>query len=186
MDQELREYLEGFRAEMNQRFEEVGTSIRGEMNQRFEEMGTSIRGEMREMGTSIRGEMSKMGTSIRGEMSEMGTSIRGEMREMGASIRGEMSEMGTSIRGEMNQRFEKVHEDNRHTHIVVEGLRHELGLVTEGVSGVLEQMNAAHKEIYKKMDDLKSANVAAYRDLDVRVRALETRKPRSRAHPQKQ
>jgi predicted phage gp36 major capsid-like protein len=134
MDQELKAYLEGFRAEMNQRFKEMEGSLRNEMNQRFEKTDGSF----------------------------------------------------ASFRAEMNQRFEKVHEDNRHTHVVVEGLRHELGLVAEGVSGVFEQMNAAHKEIYKKMDDLKSANVAAYRDLDVRVRTLETRKPRSRAHPQKQ
>jgi hypothetical protein len=55
-------------------------------------------------------------------------------------------------------------------HVVVEGLRHEIQLVAEGVVGANERLDAFRAEVAQEFKDVRALLGSSYRDLDRRIR----------------
>ncbi len=66
-------------------------------------------------------------------------SLREDMAGIGAEIRQEMAVTRASLR-------EETTESKRHTGVLVEGLRHDIQLVTEGVTMHLERRHTEERE----------------------------------------
>ncbi|HEY0556101.1 MAG TPA: hypothetical protein VGG20_17750, partial [Thermoanaerobaculia bacterium] len=60
--------------------------------------------------------------------------------------------------------------DIRQFHVVVEGLRHEIQLVAEGVTGANERLDAFRAEVSQEFKDVRGLLSSSYTDLDRRIR----------------
>src|ERR1700681_903726 len=142
MDQDLREYLEAFRAENSKRFDELGQridgtnqevrSLREETTQRFDGMNQEVR-SLREETTQLR----------------EGTALRFD---------------------ETAHRFDKLETDVQGVYIRVEHLEGVIQLVAEGVTTVTHQLKRQGEEISERFDTVESFNRLIYKDLDSRVK----------------
>lgn len=68
---------------------------------------------------------------------------------------------------------EKTSQEIRQVDVVVEGLRHEVQLVAEGVTNVNERLDAFRLEVAQEFKDVRSLIHLSYRDLDRRIRGSE-------------
>ena len=95
--------------------------------------------------------------------------LRGDMQ----GLRGEMH----GLRGEMNERLEEV---KRHSGVLVEGLRHELRLVAEGLMTHIDVRHAEDKayvdQRLQKTDTLVRLSLESNEQLRQRVENLERNK----------
>jgi hypothetical protein len=73
----------------------------------------------------------------------------------------------------IDARFEQVHDEIRLTRVEVEGLRHHLGLLAEGVIGMNEKLDRFQAEVTQKFEEVYSFIKAPYLSLDLRVHTLE-------------
>lgn len=83
-------------------------------------------------------------------------------------------EVGT-LREETRQRFERVDEQIRHLHVLVEGGREETRLLAEGMMGFNHIMERTEREVNLKLDELRTLVTPLYRRIDERVTHLEER-----------
>lgn len=74
----------------------------------------------------------------------------------------ETAQQITSFREEASRRFEQIEsrlqrmeDTDRHTLVVIEGLRHEMQLVAEGVLGLDERLQRYHSESTLAFDQVK-------------------------------
>ena len=81
-----------------------------------------------------------------------------------------------SFREEMTRRFGHLDEGVRHTQVLIEGLRGDLGVVAEGVIGLDERLIAFRKEVAQDIDEVRKLIRPIYSALDQRVRNLEVSK----------
>lgn len=86
-----------------------------------------------------------------------------------AGLREETTQQITSLREETTQEIRQVY-------VVIEGLRHEVQLVAEGVTGTNERLDAFRAEVSQEFKDVRGLLSSSYTDLDRRVRPLERRK----------
>jgi hypothetical protein len=167
MDQELIAYLDARFRETTQQIsglrEETTQQISGLREETTQQI-TSLRDEF----LSFRGESTKQITSLRGEF----LSFRGESTQQITSLRDEF----VSFREETSQNFDRADEKIRHVHVVVEGLRHEVHVLAEGLSGFGEQLSAFRTEVAHEFDDVRSLVSSSHKNLDRRLRPLEIRK----------
>lgn len=124
-----------------------------------------------ELRAYLEGQFRELRTEMNQRFGEVEGSLRSEMNQRFEQTEGSFA----SFRAEMNQRFEQVHEDNRHTHVVLEGLRHELHLVAEANFVALEKTDRIRAEILAKMDEVSSYNVLTYQGMDRKVANLDLR-----------
>ena len=96
------------------------------------------------------------------------------------SLHQENMQQITGLHLETNQRFEKMEErqdrtetEIRRAQVMVEGLRGEIQLVAEGVSGLGEKQRSFRREVAQKFDLVQKSIAPYYRDLDGRLRILE-------------
>jgi uncharacterized coiled-coil DUF342 family protein len=75
---------------------------------------------------------------------------------------------------ETNQQIAGLREETaqqiRQVYVVVEGLRHEVQLVAEGVTSVNERLDAFRVEVAQEFKDVRSLIHLSYQDLDRRIR----------------
>jgi hypothetical protein len=83
-----------------------------------------------------------------------------------AGLREETTQQISSLREETTQQIRQVY-------VVIEGLRHEIQLVAEGVAGNNERLDAFRTEVAQEFKDVRSLIDASYKDLDRRIRPLE-------------
>lgn len=76
---------------------------------------------------------------------------------------------------QVDQRFEQVETTCRHTLVLVEGLRDQLRVVAEGYLTVNERLQVEIKKSEAFFDDLPSLVGPYFRDVDTRVKGLDTR-----------
>ena len=81
-----------------------------------------------------------------------------------------------SFREETTRRFGHLDEGVRHTQVLIEGLRGDLGVVAEGVIGLDERLMAFRKEVAQDIDEVRKLIRPIYSALDQRVRNLEVSK----------
>ena len=91
---------------------------------------------------------------------------------------GSLRDEFVSFREETTQNFGRVDEEIRQVHVVVEGLRDEVHVVAEGVSGFNEQLSDFRTEVSREFDDVRGLVGSTYTELDRRIRPLEMRKVR--------
>jgi uncharacterized protein YoxC len=103
------------------------------------------------------------------------SSIEERFLETGKQIQS-LREEFQDFRKETVQRFERVDDDVRGVHIVLEDLQGTVRLVAEGVTGVREELKQNTEELSRKIDETASFNRKSYEDLNVRVRTLEAAK----------
>jgi hypothetical protein len=103
------------------------------------------------------------------------SSIDERFRETSQQITG-LREEFVSFREETTKNFDRVDTEIRQVHVVVEGLRHEIHLVAEGVTGVGEQLDAFKTEVAREFADVRGLVRSTYTELDRRIRPLERRK----------
>jgi hypothetical protein len=74
----------------------------------------------------------------------------------------------------LDTRFREVSEEVRQVYVVIEGLRHEVQLVAEGVTSVGERLgerlDAFKVEVAQEFKDVRSLIHLSYKDLDRRIR----------------
>ncbi len=80
---------------------------------------------------------------------------------------------------QIDKRLEKREEAERYTHVLVEGLRHELHLVAETVLGVDEKLDRYRTEARVEFNQVKGWIEPYYRELDGRVRNLDNHASRT-------
>ncbi len=88
-------------------------------------------------------------------------------------LRGEMSQQIEGLRGEMSELREEVRTENRHTRVVMEGLRSDLQLLAEGVFGNGERFTVHEAATRRELEEMKATIALYYPDLNVRVTRLE-------------
>jgi chromosome segregation ATPase len=98
---------------------------------------------------------------IAGLREEMG-GLRGELR----GLRGEFE----GFRAETGEKFDRVNEEIRKAGVLIEGVRHEVQVVAEGVTGANERLDAFRTEAEQEFKDVRSLIHLSYRDLDRRIR----------------
>ena len=146
MDPELRAYLD-------ERFRETSR----ELQDFREEITQGLQGFHEETTQQLQG--------LREETTQQITSLRGEL----TAFRGETNQRFEQIDG----RFERVEESIRHTQISVEGLRHDIQLVAEGVVGNQEALEAFRAEVAKEFKEVRATQSLNFSELDRRVSVLE-------------
>lgn len=74
---------------------------------------------------------------------------------------------------ETNQQIVGLREETtreiRQVYVVIEGLRHEVQLVAEGVTSVGERLDAFQTEVAQEFKDVRSLIHLSYKDLDRRI-----------------
>ncbi len=81
-----------------------------------------------------------------------------------------VSQQIADLREETSQNFDRVDGELRKTGVLVEGLRHEVQIVAEGVKGVNERLDAFKVEVAQEFKDVRSLIHPSYKDLDRRIR----------------
>ncbi len=99
---------------------------------------------------------------LREEIREEIGGLRGELRD----LRGELE----SFRAEAGGNFDRVDEEIRKAGVLIEGVRHEVQVVAEGVTGANERLDALRTEVGQEFKDVRSLIHLSYRDLDRRIR----------------
>lgn len=115
-------------------------------------------------------------------LSQQFADLRGEMDERFADLRGEMSRRFDEVDGrfdEVDARIDKVDEEVRLAHVSIEGLRGDIRLVADGVITANERIDAVRTELKEEIGDVKSLLHTSYRDLDRRVRKIESSRQRA-------
>lgn len=84
---------------------------------------------------------------------------------------------------QVDQRFEQVDTAIRHTHVSIEGLRHEVCIVAEGVMGVDERLKPAQQDALQVFEDMRALIQNTFRNLDKRTVALEDWRQRTERDP---
>ncbi len=95
------------------------------------------------------------------EASQQVEGLREETTGQISSLRDEL----VGFRKETSQNFSRVDDEIRQVHVLVEGLRDEIQILAEGLSGFGEQLNAFRTEASQSNTEL-----------DRRIRPLEMRK----------
>jgi len=160
MDQELIAYLDA-------RFRETAQQIAGLR----EETTGQIKG--------LREETAQQFAAAREETAQQITGLREETTEHFKQIDRRFEQVDRRFE-QVDKRFEKVEETARHTLILVEGLRHEVQLLAESVSGMNEKLENYQSMTMTKFDQARKWIDPFYRELDGRIRVLE-----GRADPQR-
>jgi chromosome segregation ATPase len=142
MDQELIAYLEA-------RFREINQQITGSREETTQQIA-SLREEMGD----LRGEFG----GLRGEF--------GGLREELGKLRGEFE----SFRTETGRNFDRVDADIRENGTMVEYVRDQVKIVSEGVKGTNERLDAFKAEVAQEFRDVRSLIHLSYKDLDRRIR----------------
>jgi len=93
-------------------------------------------------------------------------------REMSQQMEGLRQEFG-GLREETSQKLDELREENRHTRVVVEGLRSDLQLLAEGVMANEEKASVRHAEMILEIEKVKVSIAPYYQNLDQRVSRLE-------------
>ncbi len=65
---------------------------------------------------------------------------------------------------------EETKQEIRQVYVVIEGLRHEVQLVAEGVKGANERLDTFKAEVAQEFKDVRSLIHLSYKDLDRRIR----------------
>jgi hypothetical protein len=84
-----------------------------------------------------------------------------------------LSQQIEGLRGEMTQQTEGLREENRHTRVIVEGLRSDIQLLAEGVFGNGEKFTVHESATRRELEGMKATIAPYYQDLNVRVTRLE-------------
>ena len=105
-------------------------------------------------------------------------SVRGEMSQQIDGLRGEVSQKIDGLRGEMDEFREEVREENRHTRIIMEGLRSDIQLMAEVVMDTRQLFKRHESEVERRLEEMKALISLPYRDLNTRVSLLEERAER--------
>jgi uncharacterized coiled-coil DUF342 family protein len=106
------------------------------------------------------------------EASQQVESLREETTQQITGLREEF----VGFREETNRNFSRVDAEIRQVHVVAEGLRHEIQIVAEGVTGTNERLDAFRAEVAQEFKDVRGLLNSSYTDLDRCVRPLERRK----------
>jgi methyl-accepting chemotaxis protein len=168
MDPELIAFFEA-------RFQEIAQQFAASREETARQFAAS-REETSQQITGLREETAQQFAAAREETSQQITGLRKEMVQQLAAAREETARRFEQV----DKRFEKVEETARHTLVLVEGLRHEVQLLAESVSGMNGKIENYHSETMVKFDQARKWIDPYYRELDGRLRVLE-----GRADPQR-
>jgi hypothetical protein len=109
-----------------------------------------------------------------------------EQRTTLQELRGDFQELRSDFqeqRAYVEERFKKVEESDRHTRILVAGLRDDFRLLAEGFVGFQESWQADKADLMREIGDVKSLLITSYSDLNSRVTALESWRERRDRNP---
>lgn len=84
-----------------------------------------------------------------------------------------LSQQIEGLRGEMSEQTSGLRDENRHTRVVMEGLRSDIQLLAEGVIGNGEKFMVHESATHRALEEMKATLAPYYRDLNVRVTRLE-------------
>ena len=107
---------------------------------------------------------------VRKEMSQQVDGLRGEVD----GLRGEMG----GLRGEMSGLRQEVREENRHTRVLMEGLRSDVQLLAETVMDTRELFARHESNVERRLGEIQALFTLSYKDLNTRVSILEERAER--------
>lgn len=127
MDQELITYLDRHFRDTSMQIE----AFRTETRQRFERVESSVE--------SLRTEMARRLSQVDQRFSQIDQRF--------SQVDQRFGQIDQRL-FQVEQRMAKVEETSRQTQIVVEGLRHELHLVAQGVFSAIEQMKKSSNEVF--------------------------------------
>jgi hypothetical protein len=106
---------------------------------------------------------------LREEIREEIGGLRGELRGLRGEFGGLRGEF-ESFRAETRGNFDRVDEEIRKAGVLIEGVRHEVQVVAEGVTVANERLDALRTEVGQEFKDVRSLIHLSYRDLDRRIR----------------
>lgn len=84
---------------------------------------------------------------------------------------------------EVNYRFERVEGAIRETRVEIEGVRDDIRLVAEGITGVEEKSEVLRTDLLREWGGVRNFVEVSYQDLNRRVHDLETWKERRDRDP---
>ena len=123
----------------------------------------------------VRGEMSQQIDGLRGEVSQQIDGLRGEVSQQIDGLRGEVSQKIDGLRGEMDEFREEVRQENRHTRVLMEGMRSDIQLMAEIAMDTRELFKRHESEVERRLEEMKALIPLPYKDLNTRVSLLEER-----------
>ena len=100
------------------------------------------------------------------------------MAEQAAGLRAEMTQQIAALQEQMDRRFAGMEDTVRHTHILVEDLRHKLQILAEGYIGLNDKLDRYHNESTVAFEQVQGWIEPYYRILDGRLRVMESRAER--------
>jgi chromosome segregation ATPase len=154
MDPELRAYLE-----------EQRTTLQ------------DLRGDFRE----LRSDFQELKSDLQ-EQKEQFQEQKNQLQEQGNQLQEQKLQL-QELRTYVEERFQKVEDSDRHTRILVEGLRGDFRLLAEGFVGFQESWQADKAELLREIGDVKSLVRQSYSDHNRRVTELESWRERRDRDP---
>src|SRR5882724_5405287 len=137
--------------------------------------------ENAEQATALHEETTQQIAVLREETAQQFAAVREETAQQFAAVR----EEAAPFREETTQRFQQVEDTGRQTLVLVEGLRSQIDLLAEGFGGLNERLDRMGNEITQLPGQIKAWVEPHLRNLDSRVRVLESRaEPPPQPRPQ--
>lgn len=98
-------------------------------------------------------------------------------------VRDETQQTRDQLHDEIQQAREQSRDENQQTRILLEGQHDDIRQLAEGLIGTNERLDSFRAEMSIQLDQLKSFISLPYKDLDGRVKVLESWKDRSERDP---
>ncbi|HZF08073.1 MAG TPA: hypothetical protein VFE33_04710 [Thermoanaerobaculia bacterium] len=176
LDQRFRENAEQATALHEETTQQIAV-LREETAQQF----AAVREETAQQFTAVREETAQQINALRVETTQQINVLREETAQQFAAVR----EEAATFREETTQRFQQVEDTGRQTLVLVEGLRSQIDLLAEGFGGLNERLDRMGNEITQLPGQIKAWVEPHLRNLDSRVRVLESRaEPPPQPRPQ--
>jgi uncharacterized coiled-coil DUF342 family protein len=98
-------------------------------------------------------------------------------------VRGEIRQTREQLHDEIQQTRDQLHDENQQTRILLEGEHEDIRQLAEGLIGTNERLDSFRAEIAIQFDQMKSFISLPYKDMDGRVKVLESWKELSERDP---